>query len=327
MEKFKKIPKHFWYTILLSLIGLWIIFFSSEIGFRINDIRMPWNPNMMSGIHLSIMLMPFVALFIVFMFRKKFFVAPQGIKNYVFITLGVFAIFWELWYDVGSIYDGSSAFKEFIGGFDYCRMNTYIVGTLLILRKNEMLKWVAATSLFSGVSTLVDHWSHYTAPVHSVITHGVILAIFPSIAIASMGTNYKVKNLIHSHLFNWTLVLIMITVNLHINGGWEENSSRYGFTSVAGELTKNRMTKNMLVGWAGWPWALMLWILAVMMLEWIFFIVHRLIIWRTYQKDLSFKETFTEEFKHDLPQWFGFKWWGEHNWIDRYKVNLRKRWI
>ena len=250
------------------------------------------------------LLLPWVLLGIVFFFRRKFAAVSTRTKNITYFSMGAFAILWELWFDVSSIINSNKTtadamHEQFIAGFDFCRMNMYILGLFLVIRKPEMVKWIAATALFGGYSTLIDHYGQHsinpTADIHSLMTHAVILSVIPAITITMNKTNYKVRNLVQAHLFNWTLVAIMFTVNVYNPG------------SVAGELTKDRMADNMLVGWAPWPANMFLWILSVMMLEWAYFIIFRIIFWRTYLQKMTFGQTFSMEWPADKKQWYGFK--------------------
>jgi len=284
-----------------------------------NEVDIPWsakNANFTHPMQLVMLALPWLIIFTVFLFRKQLSGAPQKVKNITYTTLGIFALVWELWFDISSIvYRGKdqsindAMFRQFKNGFDYCRMLTYINATFLIFRRVELVKWVAATSLFGGYSTLIDHYNG-TANFHSVVTHTIILAGIPSIAFTMSAKQYKVRNLIHAHLFNWTLVAIMFTTNVLWDG-------------VAGELTKERMDKNMVVGvdglfGASWPGNMFLWIFLVMLLEWSYFGVSRLLIWRTYQRDLTFIETFVVEWPKDKIEWYGFKniinkeWWKDN---------------
>ena len=162
---------------------------------------------------------------------------------------------------------------------------------------------------------------------HSLVTHAVILPVIPALAIAISGSNYKIKNLIHAFIFNLTLVGIMIIVNYTVNNGWDVVRIPGRVHAIAGELTRTNMKNNALVGFLPWPFNMVLWIFAVMMLEWIYFFFHRLIIWRTYQRHLSLKQTFKDEFAIDAPQWYGFKLWGKHNWPQRWLNNAKIKWV
>lgn len=252
------------------------------------------------------MILPWLLLFIVFLFRKKFSAVSNKTKNITYITMGLMMIGWELWFDIGSIVnraDGINVYdqmyQQFIDGFDFCRMNMYIAGTFMVICKPQLVKWVAATSLFGGYSTLFDHYDKQ-ADVHSLMTHSVFLAVFPSLVVTISGTNYKVRDLIGAHLFNWLLVAIMYTVNVYTG-------------SVAGELTEDRMADNMIAGFAPWPINMFIWILAVMMLEWAYFITFRILFWRTHlaKQNIGFWKSFALEWPQDKKQWFGIKFWAK----------------
>ena len=321
----KVIPMHAWFLLVGLVVGLIFTFLSIYVwDFDITSYKIKW-PLIGNKNKIIFMILPWIILLIIFLFRRQFKNAPQQAKDFMMITLGLFALFWELNYELSSIHGGAKPFRQFIWGFYYCRMNMFVVGTFLILRKTEMLKWVAATSLFSGYIVIFGGY-HGEAQIHSLVTHSIVLASFPSIAIAMSGSNYKIKNLMHSHLFNWTLVAVMLIVNYDVNNGWVEDPTKYGFPSSAGELTKDKLANNLLVGWAQWPGNIIIWIFLVMSLEWIYFGIHRLIIWRTYQRNMTLRQTYSEEFKVDVPQWFGFKLWGKNNWPQRYLDNLKTRW-
>lgn len=261
--------------------------------------------------HFVFLFLPWVLLALIFVFRRFLSSRSDKTKFITTASLGAFAIIWELWFDVASIVNrdanvsaSSAAWTQFVDGFDFCRMNTYIVGVFLILQRRELIKWVAATALFGGYSTLIDHYSN-TASFHSLITHAVILTSFAAVGATMWGSNYKVRNLIHSHLFNWALVAFMYFV---VNNEWGGH---------AGELTKDRMGDNVMVGFAPFPVNMFLWILSVMFLEWMYFIVFRLIWWRTYAKKDSFGQTFKVEWPIDKVEWYGFKLWGKNSFYER----------
>ena len=330
-----RIKNHFIYTLLLVAVALTVIFVSVKKGFRIDHQLIKWDAtgggsNITPYIFLS---MPLILLLIIFLFRKNLSSISNDAKNYIWITLGMTMIFWQLWWDVTSIKDGEKMYgnlnkamlRQFINGFIFCRLNMYVAGVFLVLRKIDMLKWVVATSFFGGIVSVYGEYKGQ-ASIHSLLTHSIFLTVFPFYGVTLSRSNYRVKNLIHSHLFNWTLVIVMLGINYHVNGGFTENSSKYGFPSIAGELTIDRLENNALVGWLKWPGNLFMWIFIVMLLEIIVFSIYRLINWRTYKRNLTFKETFTTEHKIDSVSWYGFKQWGENSWPRNYKKNLKQRW-
>lgn len=330
-----RIPKHFWFLLVLITLGLLTIFISITCNFDITMVKIPWGKkgDFLNPVHLFFLLLPFILLFFIFISRKKLSSIKLEHKFFIWITLGVMVIFWELWFDVTSIKnevnDGHALsyamFHQFISGFLYCRMNMYIVGTFLVLRKTEMLKWVAGTAFFGGLTVIFDSFSG-EADIHSLFTHAIFLCVVPFLAITMNKGNYAVKNLIHSVMFNLFLVMVMLVVNVWINGGLTTNPNKYGFASFAGELTKDRMAINAMVGWSAWPMNIILWILLVVLLELIVFFVFRLVNWKTYNKKMTYAETFTTEYKRDISEWYGFKFWGKNNWFKRYVVNLKARW-
>ena len=306
-------------TILIAFflyIGFSAVILPSSSKFELGRFTIAWSDkNNFNNINQFIFLtIPILSLALIFVLRKRLKNVNENLKDLAMISLGLFALFWELIYDIYGIKVNvekgmelrEAMFEQFKGGFDLCKMNTYIVGTFLVLRKPNMVKWVGATALFGGYSTLIDHYRDH-AQIHSLITHAIILSTFPSVALAMSGENYKVRNLIHAHLFNYVLVAVMYYTNTLWDG-------------VAGELTKERMEDNMLVGFAPWPTNMFLWIFAVMMVEWLFFTIHRIIINFTYEKQrgVSFITSFKLEFDQDKKEWYGFKLWGENSCFNRH---------
>lgn len=185
--------------------------------------------------------------------------------------MGAFALVWEAMFDITSLAtDPKHAKDQFMGMLDLCRLNMYIVGLFLITRKINCLKWVVATSLWGGVSTLFDHYNN-TAAFHSLISHAVVLAIFPSLAITISKTNYSFSNYVYAHFFNWTIVLILIITN-------------YWWGKHAGELTEAELKDNALVGFMPYGGRMILWIFVAMIIEFCYFLIYRFIYWITYEK-------------------------------------------
>ena len=296
------------------------------------DFLIPWSPENANFTHPNqfvALALPWVIILIVFIFRKQLSNASQKAKNITYTSLGIFAIIWEFWFDISKIaYRGQGVseamFIQFRKGFDFCRMLTYINGVFLIFRRADLIKWVAATSLFSGYSTLIDHYEETNSTFHSLFTHTIILSAFPSVAFTMSAKQYKVRNLIHAHLFNWTLVAIMVITNYVWNAHTFDSGN--GYHAVAGELTQNRMKGNMIVGEIPWPGSMFVWILLVMLLEWSYFGVSRLIIWRTHQKELSFIQTFVVEWEKDKKEWYGFKNIANKQWWKDNLLKLTWRW-
>lgn len=277
-----------------------------------NNLTIPWPSDEMdfSGNHLLWALLPVVflillLLFTIFFGKKYFPMIPKRVLNWTLTIMGFIAISWELWFDIASIASGVDPLEQFKGGFDLCRLNMYLLGVFLLLRRIEWVKWIAATCLFGGMSTMVDHF-HDAAQVHSLITHGIILSLFPSIAIAITRENYKFRNYIHAHILNYSITAFLIITNFY----WGTH---------AGELAPENMHDNVLVGWAfggdeiNWPNAIpsmAVWIGAVMFVEASYFLVHRSIYWFIYQKDqkISWVQSFKNEWPKDKAEWYGFRW-------------------
>ncbi len=189
--------------------------------------------------------------------------------------MGLFAIGWELWFDLSSItVGGNSTYEQFWSGFDLCRLNMYIIGVFLLLRKIDWIKWVVATALWGGASSLFNHYNN-SAIVHSLFTHAIILPTFPAFAITLAKTNYSFKSYVYAHFFNWTVVLFLIATN-------------YGFDRHAGELREDHLADNVLVGWAPYGLRMILWILVVMFVEFCYFLLFRYVYWQSYEPK-SFK--------------------------------------
>lgn len=283
------------------------------------DIEIAWSPEKDNFTHANqfiFLALPWVLLFMIFLFRRQLKALSPKFKNYFYPSMGIFMILWELWFDVSSIVDstlsrGDAVWDQFVGAFDFCRMNMYIIGSFLVFRRADLVKWATATALFGGYSTLIDHY-HGSANIHSLVTHAIILSAVPALVVTMDGTNYKVRNLIHAHLFNWLLVIVMYSSNVLWDG-------------VAGELTPQRMGDNVMVGWAPWPANMFLWILSVMVLEWAYFAIFRLVYWRTYQTSMTVKETFTNEWPEDKKEWYGFKMWGSDSYITRLNVRFNQQ--
>ena len=309
----KTIPNHIWYLLSGLAIGLLATYLTIYvIGFDITSYTIGWN-DIDSKIFL---VLPFVLLLIVFLTRKTLSNTSTNNKDILLITLGLIAFFWELNHDLNTIHNRTieslnyTVYTEFVRGFSLCRMNTYIVGVFLMFRRTEMLKWVAATSFFGGIVSIVGEY-HGTANTHSLITHSVILTVFPAIGITLTKSNYTMRNLIHAFIFNLTLVAIMMIVNYSVNNGWDVVKVPHKVHSIAGELTRTNMGDNALVDFLPWPFNMVLWITAVMIVEVIYCFTQRLIVWRTYKKDKTIREIYSAEFKIDKKEWYG--------------LNLRKR--
>ena len=321
-DKIKKIPNHVWFLVTGLIVGLLSIYLTVYVfDFNLITVTVPWNKgnNVIKGFNSKIfLLLPMILLLGVFLLRKKLSSGSKNAQDFLIITLGLIAIFWELLHDVSAIHfrfaDQTANFKmyqQFILGFSLCRMNTYIIGTFLIFRKIDMVKWVAATSLFGGIVSLVGEYDN-TANLHSLITHSVILTVFPALAISTNKTTYTVRNLIHAFIFNLTLVGVMLIVNYTVNNGWDVVKVQHKVHAIAGELTRTNMANNDLVGFLPWPFNMVLWIIAVMMLEVIYYFAQRIVVWRTYNRDTKLKEIYSLEYKKDKPEWYGFKLWGSN---------------
>lgn len=264
-----------------------------------SDWKIDWSTQRENFSHVNqwiFLILPWALLATVFIFRKRLSGLSNKAKGRTYTTMGIIAISWELWFDLGGIISSSNPSHEvwvhFVDGFDFCRINMYILGSFLVIRKPEWVKWIAATALFGGYTTLIDHY-HDRAAFHSLVTHAIILAAFPAIAITMNATNYKVKNLVQAHLFNWSLVAIMYTVNQYTGG-------------VAGELTKDRMADNMMVGFAPWPFNVYLWMLSVMFLEWSYFTTYRVVHNKTYEvkNGVTFIQSFKNEWKAETKKYW-----------------------
>ena len=320
----KKIPSRVWYLLCGLLIGLLLTSLSIyAIGFDITKYKVNWDGTINKYIFLTL---PWILLLAIFILRKKLNMIPLHYKNITYITLGLFAFFWELDHDLTTLFLTTDikfeAYNLFISGFGLCRMNIYIVGVFLMFRKLEMLKWVVATSLFGGLSALFGEYDH-TANIHSLITHAIILMPLPAFALAISGKNYTLRNILHTHIFSLTIVGVMLIVNYIINDGWIVTRGHHLVISTAGELTKTNMSDNPIVGKIPWPFNAVVWIMLVILIAWLYFGIYRLIIWRTYQKDLTFRQTFTQEFGIDRLEWYGFKLWGKHNWPQRWLLRAK----
>ena len=164
LNKIKKVPNHFWFILFGLISGLAIIYvvvfvFDADVEAWL----MPWDDGnkIVDGFNSKLFLvLPWLLLFTVFLMRKKLNGGSDNMKKYTIITLGLFALFWELLHDVSIIHVRRNSpygvyhemYNQFILGFSLCRMNVYIIGTFLIFGKTELIKWVAATSLFGAVS-------------------------------------------------------------------------------------------------------------------------------------------------------------------------------
>lgn len=222
--------------------------------------------------------------------------------------MGAFAIIWELWFDIASINSGTPAYQQFWNGFDLCRLNMYLIGVFLLFRKIDWIKWVVATALWGGTSTLFNHYNN-AAPIHSLITHAIVLPTFPAIAITMAKTNYSFKSYVYAHLFNWSIVIFIVCLN-YISG------------ASHAELREDHLGDNVLVGWAPYGARMILWILVVMIVELCYFALYRYIYWQTYNEkdvkktlftktvlglELSFKtykrkSSYSKDFKEDFRQ-------------------------
>lgn len=222
------------------------------------------------------MAMPVVVFILIFLFRKQFRKVNELTKKVVLITLGSFSIFHELMFDIDSINNGTNAFDQLVlGNLELCRFNAYMVGIGLILLAfdKNMLKWVAGTALFGGYSTLVDHYPT-TATIHSLITHSVILCLFPAFAFAMKDSKYTNKDLKMAFVWNLTYVMVAMAVNYSLD--YKDGK----FTHSAGVLSPSELKDNMIGGFAYdiWPpLAFVAWIGAVIVLQFIFVGVFRLV--------------------------------------------------
>lgn len=270
-----------------------------------NNLIIDWPSDVMdfSGNHLVWVLVPIVALLLLLLFtilfgKKVYPRISKRAKGITYTSMGIFVIGWELWFDAASVASGVNALEQFKDGFDLCRLNMYILGSFLLFRKINWVKWIVATCLFGGLSTMVDHYGPYAAPatIHSLITHGIILSVFPSFVVAISGENYLVRNYLHAHIFNLLIVTFLIVTNIL----WDKS---------AGELSVEALDDNVLVGWAPGVWAMVMWIFAVMFVELCYFLVHRSIYWYIYQKStsLSWIGAFKEEWPKDKEECYGFR--------------------
>ena len=238
-----------------------------------------------------------ILIFLAFWGKRMRGIKPLTTKV-ILITMGSYMIFHELIFDVYSMmsmmdnnspvvignitYDhgvGSVILSHFImGNLELCRFNMYAVGIGLILFafNNNFLKWVAATAFFGGISTLVDHWKDgQAASIHSILTHGVFLSLFPAIAFAIKNAQYRKRDIIGAFAFNLTLTAIIITLNQTMG------------TSMA-ELSTHDLEGNVVVGsltkaWA--PLGFMGWIALVIIVQLIWVVFHRS-IWKLQNKNL-----------------------------------------
>lgn len=222
------------------------------------------------------MVMPVVVFILIFLFRKQFRKVNELVKKVTLITLGSFAIFHELMFDIDSINDGAGVFDQLVlGNLELCRFNAYMVGIGLILLAfdKNMLKWVAGTALFGGYSTLVDHYDG-SATIHSLITHSVILCLFPAFAFAMKDSKYTNKDLKMAFVWNLTYVMVAMAVNYSLD--YKDGA----FVHSAGVLSPSELHDNMIGGFAYdiWPpLAFVAWIGAVIILQFIYVGVFRLI--------------------------------------------------
>lgn len=226
--------------------------------------------------------LPWILLLAIFCFRRKIGAIDYKYTKYIWNVMGAFAIVWEFWFDIATITHGTSPFVQFKNGFDLCRLNTYLIGAFLLFRKVEWVKWIVATALWGGVSTLFNHYNT-AAPIHSIITHAVILPTFPAFAITLSKTNYSFKSYVYAHLFNWTIVIFLICLN-------------YSTGETHGELREDHLQDNVLVGWAPYGLRIILWILVAMVVELCYFLLYRYVFWQTYENKNIKKTIWNKEF-------------------------------
>lgn len=246
-----------------------------------NDLEIAWSKNTDLFGHVNQVIfffLPWVLLLTLYLFRRQIGKINPNISKWIITSMGLFAITWELWFDISSDVSGVNPTEQFWGGFDLCRLNMYVVGAFLLFRKTEWVKWVVATALWGGVSTLFNHYNN-AATVHSLVTHAIVLPLFPALAITMTKTNYTFKSYVYAHLFNWTIVIFLIATN-------------YGLDRHAGELREDHLSDNALVGWAPYGMRMLLWILVVMVVEFAYFVLYRYIYWQTYEEK-SVRKQFT----------------------------------
>ena len=321
------------YALVLSalfLVFIAIIMITSKYELYIEELRLyPSNKaNMGMTKYILFLLIPLLMFIVTAIFRRKLVKLEDNTKNYIFGILGVVVISWELLFDVqrieSSAHSHSKAmFETFIQGFLFCRLNMYLIGTFLVLRKIEMLKWVIATSIFSGLVTLFDG-QYYT--YHSLMSHGVFLTFVPLFVLIVANKNYTIKNTLHATIFNLFIVVIMLIVNYNINKGWTTNSSAYGFVSFAGELTVDHMAANPIGRLIIWPYGMFLWIFIVMVAQAIFVVAYSVFFWKVNKIKTPFFKTMLEEFKKDKNSWLGFKFWGDNSIYNNWKKSAGEKW-
>ncbi len=249
------------------------------------NITLEWT----SMTHYIFMALPVILLLLIFLLRNKISNISPKAKGIILTIMGLFVIGWELWFDVVEILHsaqsssiGDAMFLQFKNGFSLCRLNMYVMGVFLVFRRMNMLKWILATALFGGYSTLIDHYTIGTSPsMHSIFTHSVILVSFIPFALAMKPSNYTVRSLIHTYLFNWTIVGVLLYTN-HL----------WGVSN--GELTSAALRTNMIVGWAYdiWkPLTLIAWVGVISIFAGVMFGLYRLIYWASIIKDESTSPT------------------------------------
>ncbi len=272
-----------------------------------------WTPTT----HYIFMALPLVLLALIFLLRKPLQRISPKSKGRILTMMGLIVIGWELWFDVNTIMSDSkmmgtsdAMWETFKGGFALCRLNMYLMGSMLLFRRTEMLKWILATAVFGGYSTLVDHYDGSPmASAHSLVTHAVMLSTFIPFALAMKPSNFTLRNLFHSYLLNYFIVGTLLVTN-HM---WHAH---------AGELTAAALKNNMIAGWAYdiWqPLTLIVWVGIITLFVALVFILHRVIYWASTpaNRNTGFRKSFSNEKEIDKKEWFGFKWWGTNSVIDR----------